>query len=203
MRTPYDQGMSERLSQQIAFLLEIDKLKQIVRQTLVTDASRRETDAEHSWHLGVMAAVLAEYGPPGVDVGRVIRMVLAHDLVEVDAGDTYCYDAAATLTQRERELAAAERIFALLPADQAAELRGLWDEFEARQTPEARFAAALDRVQPVLLNYHTQGRAWLERGITRGQVIERNQHIEAGAPRLWAYVRGLIDDAVEKGYLNP
>jgi putative hydrolase of HD superfamily len=130
-------------------------------------------------------------------------MLLAHDLVEIDAGDTYCYDPAACLTQRDREVAAAERIFNLLPADQAAELRELWEEFEARETPEARFAAALDRVQPVLLNYHTQGRAWLAKGVTRGQVIERNRHIERGAPALWAYVRELIDDAVERGYLNP
>jgi putative hydrolase of HD superfamily len=195
--------MSDRLQNQIAFLLEIDCVKQVTRQTLIADGSRRENDAEHSWHLAVMAAVLAEYGPPELDLGRVVRMLLVHDLVEIDAGDTYCYDTAACLTQRDRELKAADRIFALLPADQAAEFRGLWDEFEARETPEARFAAALDRVQPVLLNYHTRGKSWLERGITRGQVIERNRHIERGAPRLWAYVRGLIDDAVERGYLNP
>jgi len=195
--------MSDRLRQQIAFLLEIDKVKQIVRQTLIADGSRRENDAEHSWHLGVMAGVLAEYGPSNMDLGRVLRMLLAHDLVEIDAGDTYCYDAAACLTQRDREVAAAERIFNLLPKDQAGELRALWEEFEARETPEARFAAALDRVQPVLLNYHTQGKAWLARGITRGQVLDRNSHIERGAPGLWNYIRSLIDDAVEKGYLNP
>jgi putative hydrolase of HD superfamily len=195
--------MSDRLRQQIAFLLEIDKVKQVVRQTLIADGSRRENDAEHSWHLAVMAGVLAEYGPAGMDLGRVLRMLLAHDLVEIDAGDTYCYDPAACLTQRDREVRAAERIFNLLPADQAAAMRGLWEEFEARETPEARFAAALDRVQPVLLNYHTQGRAWLSKGVTRGQVIERNRHIERGAPALWSYVRLLIDDAVDRGYLNP
>lgn len=195
--------MSDRLTKQIAFLLEVDKVKQVVRQTLIADGSRRENDAEHSWHLAMMAGVLAEYGPPGMDLGRVLRMLLAHDLVEIDAGDTYCYDPAACLTQREREVKAAERIFNLLPADQAADLRALWEEFEARETPEARFAAALDRVQPVLLNYHTQGKSWLSRGVTRGQVIERNRHIERGAPALWAYVRSLIDDAVERGYLNP
>jgi putative hydrolase of HD superfamily len=195
--------MSDRLRQQIAFLLEIDKVKQVVRQTLIADGSRRENDAEHSWHLAIMAGILTEYGPPGLDLSRVLRMLLAHDLVEIDAGDTYCYDAAACLTQRDRELKAAGRIFNLLPADQASELRGLWDEFEARETAEARFAAALDRVQPVLLNYHTRGKAWLARGVTRGQVIERNRHIERGAPALWAYVRSLIDDAVERGYLNP
>jgi putative hydrolase of HD superfamily len=194
--------MSDRLHRQIAFLLEIDKVKQIARQTLIADGSRRENDAEHSWHLAVMAAVLAEYGPPSLDLGRVLRMLLTHDLVEIDAGDTYCYDAAACETQRDREMKAAERIFNLLPPDQAAEFRALWDEFEARETPEARFAAALDRVQPVLLNYHTQGRAWRERGVTRAQVIDRNRHIERGAPELWSHIRALIDDAVEKGYLS-
>ena len=194
---------SSRLSEQIRFLLEIDRLKGVLRRSLVLDGSRRENDAEHSWHLAVMAAVLAEYGPSGADLRRVMRMLLVHDVVEIDAGDTYCYDAAACETQAEREVLAADRIFALLPADQAKEIRGLWEEFEARRTPEARFAAALDRVQPVLLNFHTQGRAWREHGVTRGQVIERNKHIEAGAPVLWEYVRGLIEEAVERGYLVP
>jgi putative hydrolase of HD superfamily len=192
----------DRLAQQLAFLLEIDRLKQINRQTLIADGTRRENDAEHSWHLAVMATLLAEYAPPGVDIARVTRMLLVHDIVEIDAGDTYCYDPAACLTQHEREAAAADRIFAMLPTDQAADIRKLWEEFEARQTPESRFAAALDRVQPVLLNYYTQGRAWLEHGVTRAQVIQRNGHIEAGAPRLWAYIKDLIDDAVAKGYLN-
>jgi putative hydrolase of HD superfamily len=194
---------TDRLSQQLAFILEIDRLKQVNRQTLIADASRRENDAEHSWHLAMMAGLLAEYGPSGLDTARATRLLLVHDVVEIDAGDTYCYDLAACLTQQDREIAAAERIFALLPPDQALEMRALWEEFEARQTPESRFAAALDRLQPVLLNYHTQGRAWLEHGVTRAQVIERNRHIEAGAPRLWAYVEQLIDEAVEKGYLNP
>jgi putative hydrolase of HD superfamily len=193
----------DRLHHQLAFLLEIDRVKQVTRQTLIAGASRRENDAEHSWHIAVMAAVLSEYGPPELDLARVLRMLLTHDLVEIDAGDTYCYDPAACLTQRDRELKAAERIFALLPPDQAAEFRALWDEFEARETPEARFAAALDRVQPVLLNYHTRGKSWLERGVTRAQVLDRNRHIERGAPRLWEYIRSLIDDAVARGYLNP
>lgn len=192
----------DRLARQIAFILEVDRLKQVARQTLIADGSRRENDAEHSWHLALMAGVLAEYAPPGVDVGRVTRMLLAHDLVEIDAGDTYCYDPAACLTQRDREARAADRIFAILPADQAGELRALWEEFEARATPEARFAAALDRVQPVLLNYHTQGVAWREHDVSRSQVIERNGHIEAGAPRLWEYVRGLIDEATARGWLR-
>jgi putative hydrolases of HD superfamily len=192
----------DRLSQQLAFVLEIDRLKQVNRQTLIADGTRRENDAEHSWHLAVMASLLAEYGPPGLDIARVTRMLLVHDVVEIDAGDTYCYDTAACLTQHEREAAAADRIFAILPTDQRDEIRQLWEEFEARQTPESRFAAALDRVQPVLLNYHTQGRAWLEHGVTRAQVIQRNRHIQAGAPRLWTYIEQLIDDAVARGYLN-
>ena len=194
--------MPDRLPRQLAFLLEIDKVKQIARQTLIADGSRRENDAEHSWHLAVMAAVLAEYGPPDLDLARVLRMLLVHDLVEIDAGDTYCYDAAACETQHDRELKAADRIFSLLPPDQAADFRALWDEFELCDTPESRFAAALDRVQPILLNYHTQGKAWRERGITRAQVIDRNHHIEHGAPALWTYIRTLIDDAVAKGYLG-
>jgi putative hydrolase of HD superfamily len=193
---------ADRLSQQFAFCLEIDRLKQVNRQTLIADGTRRENDAEHSWHLAVMASLLAEYAPPGADVARVTRMLLLHDVVEIDAGDTYCYDPSACATQADRERAAADRIFALLPSDQASAFRKLWEEFESRQTPEARFAAALDRVQPVLLNYHTQGRAWLEHGVTRGQVIARNRHIEAGAPRLWTYIEQLIDDAVAKGYLK-
>jgi putative hydrolase of HD superfamily len=195
--------MPDRLHNQISFLLEVDKLKQVFRQSLVSDSSRRENDAEHSWHLGVMAIVLAEYAPPDVNLARVVWMVLLHDVVEIDAGDTYCYDPAAVVTQRDREVQAADRLFSLLPLDQAKELRELWEEFEARESPEARYAAAIDRVQPVLLNYHTQGRAWREKGVTREQVIARNQHIEAGAPKLWEYIRGLIDDAVAKGYLNP
>jgi putative hydrolases of HD superfamily len=191
-----------RLDAQLAFCLEIDKVKRILRQTLIADASRRENDAEHSWHLAVMANVLAEYAPAGTDLARATRMLLVHDLVEIDAGDTYCYDAAACLTQRDREADAADRIFALLPPDQAAEFRALWEEFEARDTPAARFAAALDRVQPVLLNHHTKGVAWQEHGVSRAQVINRNAHIERGAPRLWAYVLHLIDDATARGWLK-
>jgi putative hydrolase of HD superfamily len=191
----------DRLSRQLGFLLEVDRLKQVFRQTLIADGSRRENDAEHSWHLGVLAVVLAEYGPAGLDVGKVVRMLLVHDLVEIDAGDTYCYDPSACATQAEREQVAAERVFGMLPEDQGVELRGLWEEFEARETAEAVFAAAVDRVQPVLLNYHTQGRAWRERGVTRSQVMERNRQIERGTPRLWEHVLGLIDEAARRGWL--
>lgn len=161
----------DRLTAQIAFIVEIDKLKQIFRQNVLTDGSRRENDAEHSWHMATMAVVLAEYADPATDLARVIRMLLIHDLVEIDAGDTFLYDAAAGADQMARERAAAERLFGLLPADQAQALRALWDEFEARETLDARFARALDRLQPMILNHHSQGGSWRQHGITADQVI--------------------------------
>jgi putative hydrolase of HD superfamily len=193
-----------RLAKQVEFIVEIDKLKQVVRRTWLTDKSRQENDAEHSWHLGVMAILLLEHAQqPRLDLLRVLKMVLIHDLVEIDAGDTFAYDDAGALDKAEREGAAADRVFALLPADQAAELRTLWEEFEARQTPEAKYAAALDRFQPMLHNYRTQGKAWQEHGITADQVIARNQHIAEGSPALWEYAREFVADAVAKGYLRP
>ena len=193
---------SDRLARQIEFILEIDKLKQILRQTSLADGSRRENDAEHSWHLAVMAVLLAEYAAgPQIDLARVIRMLLVHDLVEIDAGDTFHYDEAGNQDKPQREQAAADRLFGLLPADQGAELRGLWEEFEARRTPEARYAAALDRLQPNLLNLHTQGKLWREHGITSRQVIARNRHMAEGAPELWRYAESRIREAVAKGHL--
>ena len=195
---------NSRLAKQVEFIVEIDKLKQVYRRTWLTDKSRRENDAEHSWHLGVMAVLLLEHAQqPRLDLLRVLKMVLIHDLVEIDAGDTFAYDDAGALDKAEREGAAADRVFALLPADQAAELRTLWEEFEARQTPEAKYAAALDRFQPMLHNYRTQGKAWQEHGITADQVIARNQHIAEGSPALWEYAREFVADAVAKGYLRP
>jgi putative hydrolase of HD superfamily len=193
---------SDRFEKQMGFIVEADKLKRISRQTILTDHSRQETSAEHSWHLGVMALVLSEYSQTGIDLLRVLKMVLIHDLVEIDAGDTYCYDQVERQDQEEREEKAADRLFGLLPGDQAGELRGLWEEFEARKTAEARFAAALDRVQPVLQNYHTQGEIWKKNRIARHQVVKRNQPIEEGSPLLWEYVVRLIDDAVKKGMLK-
>jgi putative hydrolase of HD superfamily len=193
----------QRLSQQIAFLIEIDKLKQIYRRTYVTDGTRNENDAEHSWHLALMVFLLKEHARDRIDVAKVAYMVLIHDLVEIDAGDTFCYDSEGAKSKQAREEAAAERIFNLLPEDQAVQMRQIWDEFEARQSPEARYAAALDRLQPILLNYTTQGRSWREHGITADQVIAHNQHAEDGAPQLWAYVKRLLDDAVAKSYLPP
>ena len=192
----------DRLEQQIQFIIEIDQLKQILRQNLLMDGSRQENDAEHSWHLAVMAILLSEYAnDKEIDLLHVVKMVLIHDLVEIDAGDTYCYDDVSVQGQKERETKAAERIFNLLPADQAKEIRALWDEFEARSTPESRYANALDRLLPFLLNYNTNGQSWQEHGVKSRQVISRCQPIEDGCPELWDYVAALIDDAVQKGVL--
>ncbi|EFC86740.1 HD domain-containing protein [Parafrankia sp. EUN1f] len=191
-----------RLSRQIAFLIEIDKLKSVLRHSNLVDLSRRENDAEHSWHLAMFSVVLAEYAAYEVDEARVLRMLLIHDLVEVYAGDTFIYDYAAAADQEERERAAAERLFPQLPDEQAAALRSLWNEFEQRQTPEARFARALDRVQPLLLNFHTQGSTWRPHKVTRADILRHRAIIEDGSPRLWEYIDSLLDEAVRRGYLG-
>lgn len=192
-----------RLARQIEFLLEIDKLKNVVRQTWLIDQSRRENDAEHSWHLAMLAILLTEYADePQLDLLRVLKMILVHDLVEIDAGDTFAYDPIGAQDKEYREQLAAERIFNILPPDQASEIRELWEEFELRETPEARYAAALDRFQPILHNYYTQGKAWRHHGITSAQVIARNRYIADSSPALWAHVEQLVRDAVERGYLE-
>ncbi len=191
----------DRLARQLQFILEIDRLKQVLRRSYITGGSRRENSAEHSWHVAVMAAVLAEHALEPVDVGRVIGMMLVHDIVEVDAGDTFCYDVVGYEDKADREMMAADRIFGLLPADQAVHFRGLWDEFEARETAEAKYAAALDRLMPLMHNVQTQGRTWQEHGVTYEQVIERNRHMAEGAPELWKFAKDMIDKAVEDGYL--
>ncbi|MFP4058317.1 MAG: HD domain-containing protein [Candidatus Brocadiia bacterium] len=192
-----------RLAAQLDFILEVGKLKHVLRRSYLPHGSRRENDAEHSWHLALMAVVLAEHAAEPVDPARVVLMLLVHDLVEIDAGDTFMYDAEAQADKASREERAADRIFALLPPDQARRWRALWDEFEARRSPDARFAAAIDRLQPQLLNYHTQGRLWREHAVTVDQVIARNQHMADGAPALWHYARRLLRDAVARGYLRP
>mgnify|MGYP001157837070 CR=1 FL=1 len=199
MEFPLDQ----RLAQQIEFIVEIDRAKQVLRRTLLTDKSRRENDAEHSWHIAVMALVLAEHAAEEIDLLRTIKMLLIHDIVEIDAGDTFTYDEAAQKDKAEREKAAAQRIFSLLPEDQAAEMMALWEEFEAKETPEARFAAALDRLQPLIHNYLTDGATWQEHGVSQEAVLARNRHMETGAPTLWAFARAMIEDAVARGILRP
>src|SRR6266496_2067091 len=194
----------ERLATQLRFLQEIDQLKGVLRQTALLDRSRRENSAEHSWHLAMMAVTLCEYTPPGTDVRRVITMVLLHDIVEIDAGDTFLYASAAQLALAEQaERAAADRIFSLLPADQALLLRAVWDEFEERRTPEARFARALDRLQPMLANYYNGGGTWLSHGVTADQVLAKVRLIEEGSAELGAYARQLIAAAVGRGILAP
>lgn len=193
----------DRLEQQLSFIREIDKLKAVLRRTFLLDRSRRENSAEHSWHLAVMALLLSEYANEPVDVGHVLKLLLVHDIVEIDAGDTYIYDTAGHADKAEREQRAADRIFGLLPPGQQAELRALWDEFEAQETPEARFANTLDRLQPLLHNYYTEGAAWREHGISRSQVYERNERTARGSQALWDYAKALIDEAVAKGYLKP
>ncbi|VBB07020.1 Hypothetical protein LUCI_2264 [Lucifera butyrica] len=193
--------VSERLKKQIEFIVEIDKVKQIARQNYVTGGERRETDAEHSWHLAVMALLLAEYASGPADMIKTLKMVLIHDLVEIDAGDTYCFDEQAVKTQKKREETAANRIFGLLPADQARDFRAVWEEFEAGLTMEARLAAALDRLQPLLLHYHTAGRSWREHGITSSKVKERNRLTRELSPQICELVEDVIERAVQKGYL--
>jgi putative hydrolase of HD superfamily len=191
-----------RLSRQIRFIAECDRLKEIFRQTLCTQSRRQENDAEHSWHLALLVIVLAEHSDhQPLDVLRVLKMVILHDLVEIDAGDTFAYDTARMADQPEREARAAERIFGLLPDDQAAEFHALWDEFESRATPEARFAAAVDRFQPMLLNCLTDGVAWKKHGVTSDRVLARNAHLAAGSTALWEYARGMIEEAVTAGHL--
>ncbi len=195
---------NERLERQIEFIVEIDKLKKVCRQTVLMDGSRHENDAEHSWHLAVMAMLLSEYAvDKGINVSKVIKMVLIHDIIEIDAGDTFCYDEKAHEDKQEREQRAAERLFDILPPDQTQEFMGLWEEFEERKTIEARFAAALDRLQPLLHNYHTNGHSWQKHNITSDRVIERNGAIEEASNVLWNYAKELIDKAVDKGFLMP
>ncbi|MCI9486659.1 MAG: HD domain-containing protein [Lachnospiraceae bacterium] len=190
-----------RLERQLRFILEVDKSKQVFRQTYLSDGSRKENDAEHSWHLALMCALLGEYANESIDVAKTMVMVLIHDIIEIDAGDTYAYDEAGNATKREREVRAAERIFSLLPEDQAASFRALWEEFEAGETPEAKFALTLDKVQPLLLNDATEGRAWKEHGIRISQVLKRNERTGEGSERLWEHAKGLIEKNAELGRL--
>lgn len=195
---------SERFKKKIEFILEADKLKHVLRQTLLIDGSRQENSAEHSWHIALMVPLLAEYADDqNIDFFRVMQMLLVHDLVEIDAGDTYCYDEQGRRDKQQREAKAAERIFAILPADAAHRLKALWDEFEARKTPESRFANTLDRLQPFLHNYFTRGLSWQQHGVKSHQVVARMQPVREGSEQLWHYVCALIEDAVAKGYLAP
>lgn len=189
-----------RLEQQMNFIQEIDKMKKIGRQTYLSDTSRKENDAEHSWHLAMMCLILNEYANEEVDLLRTMSMVLIHDIIEIDAGDTYAYDEVGNKTKREREEKAAERIFRLLPEDQANYIRELWDEFEEARTKEAMFAHTLDKVQPTMLNAATDGKAWKEHEVKLSQILNRNKNTEKGSEILWNYsMEHFIEPNVKKG----
>jgi putative hydrolase of HD superfamily len=194
---------TKRLEDQIVFLLEIDRLKHVYRQTYLLDKSRHDSDVEHSWHFAVMALVLAEYAPADIDRFKVVQMALLHDIVEIDVGDVFVYERNDHEGHYFLEKAAARRLFGLLPADQAREYIALWEEFEARETKEAKFAAAIDRLDPLLHNIFTEGKSWREHGVTADQVLEINSRIEQCAPELWDMIKAMILDCVEKGYLKP
>jgi putative hydrolase of HD superfamily len=190
------------LAARLRFVLELDALKQVIRRNYLADGSRREDTAEHSWHLAMLGLVLADQASEPVDAGRVAKMLLVHDIVEIDAGDVSVYDEAGREGQAERELAAADRIFGLLPPAQCDELRGAWDEFEHGTSSEARFARSVDRLAALLLNSASGGKAWREDGITADRVRARNIVIDDGAPELWSFAQRLIADAVERGMLD-
>ena len=191
-----------RLSRQFEFILEADREKSILRRTLHSDGKTRENDAEHAWHMALMCVLLSEYSNEEIDVLRTISMVLIHDIVEIDAGDTYAYDAKGALTQRAREEKAADRLYGILPPDQGEKLRALWEEFEEGKTPEAKFARTLDRVQPLMLNSATNGKTWVQNGIKLSQVLNRNKSTADGSAVLWDYsYENFIRPNAEKGRL--
>ncbi|MCS0433173.1 HD domain-containing protein [Vibrio diabolicus] len=193
----------ERLEKQLALVIELDKLKSILRRTRVKSAEGRlENSAEHSWHVTLMAILMEEHANAPVDICRVMKMLLIHDVVEIDAGDTFVYDTAASQEQVEKEIRAAERLFGMLPSDQEQELLALWHEFEAAQTDDAKYAKALDRLIPMLLNYHNNGQSWKEHGVSREQALTINKRIEFGSVTLWDKAKELIEEATEKGWLK-
>ena len=195
--------LDSRLAQQFRFLLEADRLKGVERRNRIGDGSRRENTAEHSWHLALFATVLSEWATEPVDVWRVVQMLLLHDLVEIESGDTPLYDAKGALDQTERERRAADIVFGLLPSDQGVGLRALWEEFEAAASAEARFAKALDRLQPILLNHVVGGGTWTDYDVDETRVRRLTGKIALGSPTLWAAAEAVFADAVAMGWLRP
>ncbi len=192
-----------RLEKQLALLIELDKLKSVLRRTRVKSAEGRlENSGEHSWHVALMAVLMEEHANAPVDICRVMKMLLIHDVVEIDAGDTFVYDTAASKEQAEKEIKAAERLFGMLPTDQGQELLALWQEFEAAQSDDAKYAKALDRLIPMLLNYHNNGQSWKENSVTREQALTINKRIEFGSVTLWDKAKELIEEATEQGWLK-
>ncbi|MFP4213960.1 MAG: HD domain-containing protein [Desulfohalobiaceae bacterium] len=192
-----------RLNQQLQFLLQIDSLKEVFRQSYLLNSRRKENSSEHSWHVAIMAMLLAEHADQKADICRVVCMLLVHDLVEIYAGDTYCYDQQGNQDKPALEKDAANRLFGILPQDQEGWLRGLWEEFEAGQTPEARLAHAVDRLMPLLHNFHTQGISWQEHGVSQDQVQTRMAKVQQGSALLWEYAQQIIEAAVDQGFLKP
>lgn len=191
----------ERLQKQMDFIREADKVKEIFRQTYLADGSRKENDAEHSWHMALMAVLLKEYANEEINLEKVIPMILIHDLVEIDAGDTYAYDEKGASTKRERETKAADRIFGMLPEDQAKWFRDLWEEFEAYETADAKYARMLDNSQPLILNDASDGRSWTEHGVRKSQIYKRNEHTAEGSSKVWEYMEQLIDKHIQLGHV--
>ena len=194
--------MNDRLARQIAFLVEADKLKAVIRRTPLVDLSRLENSAEHSWHLLLVTMVMREYGPPEIDWLRAMEMVAVHDLVEIDAGDVSAYDVGGLAAKAARERAAADRLFGLLPPDQGAHFRALWDEFEAQATPVARFANAIDRLQPLMQNAHASGGSWRGQTLCRTQILTRMAPIEAALPDVWPHVLDVVESFCAAGVLR-
>lgn len=190
---------NERLQKQIAFIKEIDKVKSIFRQTYLADGTRKENDAEHSWHIALMVVLLKEYVSEDVDVAKVMTMVLIHDLVEIDAGDTYAYDSEGAKSKREREVKAADRIFGILPEDQGMYFRELWEEFEAYETPDAKYAHLLDNFQPLLLNDASGGRSWNEHGVHKSQIYKRNEKVQETSQEIWNTIQEVVESHIAKG----
>ncbi|NTW72753.1 MAG: HD domain-containing protein [Eubacteriaceae bacterium] len=196
------EGMMERLRKQIDFIIEIDKLKDIFRQSVLTGTRRNENDAEHSWHITIMAMLLKEHFiDPEVDLFKAMKMTIIHDLVEIYAGDTFCYDDDGHLDKEFRERESASRLFSILPEDQEREMWELWEEFESRSTSESKFAACLDRMQPLLLNSMTEGHTWKRPEVTKEKILERNSILKDHAPKMWEYINEVIEDSVAKGYI--
>jgi len=195
--------MNSRMQQQLQLVLELDRLKSILRRTRIQCADDRlENSAEHSWHVAMMALLMQEHANEPVDIERVLKMLLMHDVVEIDAGDTFVYDAAASAQQKEKEMAAAKRLFGMLPKEQEEELFALWCEFENTQTADAKFAKALDRLIPMMLNFNNQGIGWRENGVTRQQALTVNRRIDEGSHTLWEYAQQMIEQATENGWLK-
>lgn len=191
----------ERLDKQFEFFREIDKEKEITRHTFLADATRRENDAEHAWHMAIMAILLSEYANEEIDVLKTVTMLLIHDIVEIDAGDTYAYDETGKQNQKEREELAAQRIFHMLPKDQAEKLYDLWHEFEAQETSEAKFARCMDNIQPMMLNDASNGLAWEENQIKISQILKRNERTALGSEKLWDYMKGILQRNMDEGHI--